>query len=240
MTGTNHIYRARDDQGNPLPQRQLNEPISVFAQRGREFRFAYDQDSKPNTIRNVRRDLVRGVELLEAKGCTTKIIKWPHEDGKGLDDLIANLGPKAYSIAQRCAVSPARDKQTHYRTEYTTIASKIHSEFGSISPERLNLEVYLKAVQKGDESDGARFVGESDLARSLRKQNPESAEYYVRAIASVADTYQRLSERNVENLDELITKAVQRQAVALDIEDEKTLTRRNVDENKNRIGQGLR
>lgn len=239
LTGTNHIYRARDEAGNLLPQRQLNQEISVFTQPGREFRFAYDQDNKPNTVRNVRRDMVRGIELLEARGCTCKVIKWNREAGKGLDDLITNQGPKAYSIVQQNALAADREKHTHYRTEYNIIARQVGRELGDICPERLDLEVYIRAVQKGEDADGARFVGESDLVRSLRKSSHRKAQQYVQAIASVAGTYKRLSERHVENLDELITKALQRQAIALDIEDERTMTLRDVHSNRTRIGPGL-
>lgn len=239
LTGTNHIYRANDQDGNKLPQRQLNDEIAVFAQSGREFRFAYDQDTKATTVRNVRRDMVRGIELLEARGCACKVVKWNPEDGKGLDDLIAHQGPQAYSIAQRSAIASERDKRTHYRTEYNTIARKVASELGNVTTERLDLEVYIRAVQKGEASDGGRFVAESDTARSLRQQKPETAEQYVKAISSVAGTYKRLADRNVEDLDELMRKAVQRQAVALELEDEKNITLSTVHGKRPRTGPGL-
>ena len=246
LTGTNHIYRANDSEGNKLPQRLLNEQIAVFAQSGREFRFAYDQDTKATTVRNVRRDMVRGIELLEARGCACKVVQWNPEDGKGLDDLIANQGAQAYSSAQRNAIASDRDKRTHYRTEYNTIARKVASELDNVSAERLDLEVYIRALQKGEVSDGTRFVGESDTARSLRaarrslcQQKPKSAEHYVKAISSVAGTYKRLAERNVEDLDELMKKAVQRQAVALELEDEKVIALSNAHGKRPRTGPGL-
>ncbi|NJO93914.1 MAG: DUF3854 domain-containing protein, partial [Hydrococcus sp. RM1_1_31] len=140
----------------------------MFAQPGREFRFAYDSDTKPTTICNVRRDLVRGIELLEARGATCKVVKWNPTDGKGLDDLIVNKGAKAYALAQQNAIASLRDKGTHYRTEYNKIAKQVRFEIGDLGNERLDLEIYLRAFYKGDIADGARVIGESDRVRSLR------------------------------------------------------------------------
>ena len=236
LTGVNHIYRSKDDLGNKLPQRQLNEEVAVFAQPNREFRFAYDQDNKLTTICNVRRDLVRGIELLEAKGSTVKVVKWNSESGKGLDDLIANCGPLAYSSAQRKAIPSERDKRTHYRTEYNKLAKKVSQEMGSISVERLDLEVYIRAALKGELADGARVVGESDEVRFLREQHPDLAQHYVGAIASVAGTYGRMFQRGVRNLDELARQLVQRQTVALALEAEKALVPENAYTQKHQFG----
>ena len=236
LTGVNHIYRSKDDLGNKLPQRQLNEEVAVFAQPNREFRFAYDQDTKPTTICNVRRDMVRGIELLEAQGSTVKVVKWNSEDGKGLDDLIANQGPLAYSSAQRKAIPSELDKRTHYRTEYNKLAKKVNQEMGSISVERLDLEVYIRASLKGELADGARVVGESDEVRFLREQHPDLAQHYVGAIASVAGTYGRMSQRDVRHLDELARQFVQRQTVALALEAEKALVPENAYTQKHQFG----
>ena len=75
--------------------------------------------------------MVRGIELLEAQGSTVKVVKWNSEDGKGLDDLIANQGPAAYASAQQQAESGDRDKRIHYRTEYNKLAKKVNQEMGS-------------------------------------------------------------------------------------------------------------
>jgi hypothetical protein len=86
------LYLANDQEKNRLPQRQLDEAIAVFATPGREFKFAFDQDIKVSTVMNVRREMVRGIELLEARGCACKVVKWDGSLNKGLDDLIVNQG----------------------------------------------------------------------------------------------------------------------------------------------------
>jgi conjugative relaxase-like TrwC/TraI family protein len=116
LSGVNHIYRSNEN-GNKLHRRQLNSEVAVFATPGREFRFAFDADTKATTICNVRRDLVRGIELLEASGAICKVVKWNPSEGKGLDDLIVNKGANAYSLAQQNAIASDRDKRIHYRTQ---------------------------------------------------------------------------------------------------------------------------
>jgi conjugative relaxase-like TrwC/TraI family protein len=177
LSGVNGVYQARDAEGKLLPQRLLNEEMAVFATPGREFRFAYDQDTKASTIRNVRRDMVRGIELLEAQGCICKVINWKPEDGKGLDDLIAHRGSLAYTQAIATANPSDQDKSTHYRTEYTAIARQVRVNYPQATPEFLDAEVYLRAIAKAELKDGDRFLSQSDHARSLK--TPEQVQAYV-------------------------------------------------------------
>lgn len=226
--GVNAGYRAKDQFGNKLAQRVLHPQLEVFAQPGREIRFAFDQDSKISTILNVRQELVREAELLKERGCNIYSLIWDHHDGKGADDLIKNHGPLAFEKADRQAVPIEQVMKQHYRTKYNSIAKRVKEELGNISPQRLDLEVYLRASDQGDSIDGARFVVESDTVRSLRQQKPQAAEYYIGAITSIANTYKRLADRNVEDLDKLVTKAVQQHAVALELEDQKVINLENV------------
>ncbi len=238
LTGVNHIYRSKDDNGNKLPQRQLNPEVAVFADPEREFRFAYDQDTKPTTIVNVRRDLVRGIELLEAQGSQVKVLKWNPSDGKGLDDLIANKGASAYALAHQEAISSDLDKRTHYRTEYNKLAKRVHQELGNnISDERLELEIYIRMATKGELADGARVVGESDFARLLKKEQPHMVEPYLKAIAHVAGTYKRLSAQNDPNLDTLAKKMVNQHLVKFQLQEEDTLRQNQV--RSRRAGRSL-
>ena len=196
----------------------------MFVSPEREFRLAYDQDTKVKTIVNVRRDLVRGIELLEAKGCKVKVVKWNPEDGKGLDDLISQTGAAAYAEAHRNAVSSDKDKKIHYRTEYNKLALQVRKELGNqISDERLDLEVYIRAVLKGEKADGTRVVGESDFSRLLKKEKPQFAQPYLQAISHVAGTYQRLSENNTPKLDFWTKKMVNQQTAKFKVKQEEVL-----------------
>jgi conjugative relaxase-like TrwC/TraI family protein len=177
IAGVNGIYQARDTEGKLLPERLLNEEMAVFATPGREFRFAYDQDTKASTIRTVRRDRVRGIELLEAQGCICKVVSWKPEDGKGLDDLIINRGPLAYTQAIATAQTSDQDKRTHYRTEYNAIARQVRVNYPQATPEFLDAEVYLRTIAKAETKDGDRFLSQGDNVRSLK--DPAQAQAYV-------------------------------------------------------------
>jgi conjugative relaxase-like TrwC/TraI family protein len=193
-SGVNGFYRARDTQGNRLPERVLNEELAVFAVPGRVFRFTFDQDTKASTVQAVRRDMVRTIELLEARGCVCLVAKWNPDQGKGLDDLIANQGPQAYARAIANAHPAEREKQIHYRTEFNAIARQIRKAQPDITNEALDVEVYLRAVAKGESKDGDRFVSQSDHARNLK--DPALHQKYVEHIRAIAPHYhQRLREQ---------------------------------------------
>jgi hypothetical protein len=133
VSGVNALYLANDQEKNRLPQRQLNEAIAVFATPGREFKFAFDQDIKVSTVMNVRREMVRGIELLEARGCACKVVKWDGNLNKGLDDLIVNQGALAYTQAQINPASCEGEKKAHYRTQYKLLSKTVTKEHLQLS-----------------------------------------------------------------------------------------------------------
>ena len=210
LSGVNHIYKSYQE-GEKLPERELNPQVALFAHPDREFRFAYDQDTKVKTIVNVRRDMVRGIELLEATGSTVKVLKWNPADGKGLDDLIAKTGPLAYADAHKNAVSSAVDKKIHYRTEYNKLAGKVRASLGNIGENRLNLEVFVAAVLKGDKHDGQRVISESDKVRQLKKEQLQLVDSYLHAMKKVAGTYLNMTSKKIPDLDKTADKMVRQQ-----------------------------
>ncbi len=229
LTGVNHIYRSTDDDKKKLAKRQLNPEVAVFADKNREFRFAYDQDTKVKTIINVRRDMVRGIELLEERGCKVKVLKWNGENGKGLDDLISQAGASAYTEAHRNAVSSALDKKIHYRTEYNKLAKKVREELGDdISSERLDLEVYIRSVLKGDKDDGTRTTAESDFSRLLKHKKPQMVKSYLKAISHVAGTYKSLKDKNTPKLDYWAKKMLKQQTAKFKVQHDEKLEKRQI------------
>jgi conjugative relaxase-like TrwC/TraI family protein len=188
LAGVNALYRARDENKEKLPERLLNKEIAIFA-APRNFTFAFDQDAKTSTIFNVRRELIRGAELLEDKGSSCKIAKWKPELGKGLDDYIANQGPKAYTKALANAEPTDKEKRTYYRTEYNAIARQVKKAHPDISSEALNVEVYIRAIAKGEPKDGDRFLSQSDQARTLK--DPEQVTAYIEQVKAAVPAYVR-------------------------------------------------
>jgi len=214
VSGVNALYLANDQEKNKLPQRQLNEELAVFATPRREFKFAFDQDTKVSTVMNVRRDMVRGIELLEARSCTCKVVKWDSQLGKGLDDLIANQGPLAYTRSQLSSVSSEGEKKAHYRTQYKLLMKTVVAEHQQLPQEYKDVEVYLLALQRGDGIDGDHFLSQSDYARTL--DSSEQVRTYVDHIKALVPQYMqykyveteqaRLNERALESSEKLLLK----------------------------------
>ena len=169
LPGVTALYRAKDEHKKRLPQRELTEYGKALAKPGRQITFAFDQDTKVSSILNVRRDLVRTIELMQDRGTICKIAKWNPEQGKGLDDLIVNVGPRAYNVAIANAERPDADINRHYRTQYNSITKKVQQRLGDVPKERLDLEVYgycLDPENGATINDAHRFISASDHMRS--------------------------------------------------------------------------
>ena len=173
LSGVNGGYISRDDQKNRLEQRLLHPELKVFATPGREFRFAFDQDTKLSTIFNVRREMVRTGELLEQAGCTVRVVQW--QEDKGLDDLIVNQGPLAYAQAQAKTIPLSGSAQKHYRGEYNRLSKQVRNNQPALTGEAVDIEVYKVARSKGDIQDGARTIAQSDQSRSFRAELPRES-----------------------------------------------------------------
>jgi Fe-S-cluster formation regulator IscX/YfhJ len=185
--GVNAGYRAKDQFDQKLPERVLHPQLEMFAQPGREFRYAFDADTNPSTIKNVRSDMVRESELVLARGCSAYAIPWEPQQGKGVDDLIKISGPIAFEKADRNAIPIEKIARIHYRTQYNAITAQVRKGNPNISQEALDYEVYLHAKTKGDLKDGERFVSQSDHARSLK--DSDQVQQYIGHIKAIAPQY---------------------------------------------------
>ncbi len=170
LSGVNGGYASRDRDKARLKQRLLHPELKAFATPGREFRFAFDQDTKLSTIFNVRRELVRTGELLEQEGCKVRVVQW--QGDKGLDDLIVNQGPHAYAQAHSNSIPFDWEAKKHYRNEYTRLAKQVRNSQPALSAEAVDLEVYKAAVLKGDIRDGGRVIAQSDQSRAFKTELP--------------------------------------------------------------------
>ncbi len=104
-------YRTpQDDQERLAGMRYLIDQVKIFAQKGRQVYFAFDQDSKYETRQNVANAIEQTGNLLTRLGCEVKVMQWQGESGKGADDLIANLGVSAFDAAYNQALPLANWK----------------------------------------------------------------------------------------------------------------------------------
>ncbi|MCC5600589.1 DUF3854 domain-containing protein [Nostoc favosum] len=94
LPGINAGYRTKDEQSNPIPT-QLREEFAMFATPGRDMKFCFDHDTKPKTIVNVHKALLKTGLLLQQTGVDVSVISLPGPD-KGADDFIVNNGSEQF------------------------------------------------------------------------------------------------------------------------------------------------
>lgn len=106
LAGVYNGYRTpKDEHGNRIGKSHLIPQLEKLATPGREIYIVFDQDSKPSTIKTVHGAIRKIGYLLTQAGCTVKVITWNPQQGKGIDDLIANGGQKAFDLAYQKAVA---------------------------------------------------------------------------------------------------------------------------------------
>jgi conjugative relaxase-like TrwC/TraI family protein len=177
VSGVNALYRAKDEKKEKLPLRELNPDFLPFCTQGRSITFAYDEDTKLSAVLNVRRDMVRSIERIEPLGPEVAIAKWSPEQGKGADDLIAQSGTLAFDRAIQEARPSDSSIKSHYRKEYNRLSKFVNQQYGGLSPEQLDVAVYIEAVNRGDNRDGDRVLMQSDQARTLSEKGHEYPEH---------------------------------------------------------------
>lgn len=123
--GNHGFVRANEMQGDRkirLEAPKLIESLKPFTTGGRRFYVAIDQDTKPQTIRNNNVAISRLGSLLEAEGCEVFVVRWPGQGGKtkGMDDLIAQCGPKAWEDCLEKALT-LQQWRKHVKTPSTPL-----------------------------------------------------------------------------------------------------------------------
>lgn len=112
-------YRVpRDSKGDRIGKSRLIPQLLKLATQERAIYITFDQDSKPNTIKAVSAAIRQLGYLLAQQGCSVKVISWNPEQGKGVDDLIAESGQAAFDEAYQTAV-PLNTWKAQYLTRLT-------------------------------------------------------------------------------------------------------------------------
>jgi hypothetical protein len=88
-------YRSKINGVDCIPH--LIPQLKIFAKQGRKFVFAFDNDTNPNTAKNVRIATTKTARLLKLNGCNVSVASWLILPYKGVDDLIAGLGVDAFA-----------------------------------------------------------------------------------------------------------------------------------------------
>jgi hypothetical protein len=88
-------YRSKINGVDCIPF--LIPQLKIFTSKEREFVFAFDNDTNPSTVKNVRIAATKTARLLKRNGCNVSVASWLILPYKGVDDLIAGLGVKAFT-----------------------------------------------------------------------------------------------------------------------------------------------
>ena len=134
-------YRQDKEWGNAIGLPYLIPQLLPFCGGGREIAFFFDQDSKPKTIKNVRRAIERTGKLLGYKGCKVSVARWS-DYWKGVDDFIASQGVEALD-----RVYQERISLDQYKIE----------NFSAITPDLTINERYIS--QSLEVSESAKIIG---------------------------------------------------------------------------------
>lgn len=106
LPGVHNGYRTpKNEQGERIGKSRLIPQLEKLATPGRQIYITFDQDTKPSTIKAVNSAIRKLGYLLTQAACTVKVITWNPQQGKGVDDLMANEGQKAFDLAYKKAVS---------------------------------------------------------------------------------------------------------------------------------------
>ena len=168
-------------------------------QKADRLLFAFDSDTKLSSILNVRRDMVRSIELLEEKGCAIKVADWNPKDGKGLDDLIHNKGAAAFLKALQSARSGSKAKRSHYRYEYNRLNKWCEND----------IAIYLEAHKRGEAMDGYRVIMQSDTMRELK--GDKARKRYMKAVVDLTGPYRAAlgTKGNTQGFTTMLNRAKQ-------------------------------
>jgi len=105
LPGVHNGYRSpKDEWGNRIGKSHLIPQLQVFAVPNRPIYIVFDRDNKPQTIRAVNSAIRRLGYLLGEAGSQVRIVAWEVQQGKGVDDFIANCGREAFDRAYETAL----------------------------------------------------------------------------------------------------------------------------------------
>jgi hypothetical protein len=95
-------YRSKDEQGNQIKAR-LHEELAVFATPGRDLKFCFDYETRPQTKLNIEIAISRTGSLMQRQGASISVIDLPGPE-KGVDDFIVAQDPLSYEQQERKAL----------------------------------------------------------------------------------------------------------------------------------------
>lgn len=160
-----------------LTPRAKGEPDLVpglkrLAEAGFNFIIAYDSDFKPETIKSVRHAEQRLAARLKTYGCDVLSTTghWLPEEGKGMDDFIANKGIEEFRaiLMKATPIGESRDTSNSGKSKQLPSSDKIAEELAEIYRDKLAWESEYQLWRRYDgKFDGLWNIETNETVRGL-------------------------------------------------------------------------
>jgi Domain of unknown function (DUF3854) len=161
----NGLRTPKNQYGDKIGNSTLIPELECINWQGRKVVFLYDQDTKRQTIRNVRKATQQLGYQLASRGADVRVASWSKEY-KGVDDLVAACGRQALDTA----ISLAEPLITYALKDYTDlspyITHRVHQRYLENIP--LDDDVQLIGLKS------AKGTGKTEVIRSLIAEDLDS------------------------------------------------------------------
>lgn len=103
---------------NTFRDEELHPQLKKLCRAGREIIFAFDQDTKWTTKRDVVKAIKKTGRAFEELGCQVSVMVWDNKDGKGIDDFIVKTGMEKLQevYAKRLSLEDYLEKHEKVKT----------------------------------------------------------------------------------------------------------------------------
>lgn len=153
--------------------RQLVRELDCIATPGRTVYLAFDQDTKPTTVQNVRIAIRNLSAVLKNRGVTVRVITWA-SGAKGIDDLVASQGTQALHTAFDQADSIETWTWKVNQGNQLTIAPTVKLNVPELSQSQLEQAIPAIELKTGTIAIASgKGTGKTNLIAELLKAEPK-------------------------------------------------------------------
>ena len=192
-------HRTLSEQGiNRIPQIHLGSAAAAMMKRG----VATSKGDRWKEIEEANKQierLERSLAKVEAEITADKKLSTSTSQGQ-LSEI------RVSGVTSEIWLNFDEEEADRTRTEYQNTRLLIQQELGNdISDPRLDLEIYLRTNSQSE------IIKQSAVYQRFESDDPKIGEYYLKAIASSAQTYKSLCNRKTPDLDKWAEKIVNSQ-----------------------------
>ena len=136
---------TKDDKGRAI-EPTLIKDLQPFLRGGRLVYLAFDKDTNPKTVADVKAATKRLGAVAEKSGCTVKLMEWDKSQGKGLDDYLVGGGSMKELFD---TAVPGNFSGGEYKSKNKKLLKFFEAEFGDrLRKNELTQKVELDGEEK--------------------------------------------------------------------------------------------